>query len=369
MAVLSTSYRVDELCNVTAVMRRRDGAEEWLGRDNVWRAEQRDLRGQVHLPIGEEELERLKWTVASPLWFVVHDDRDYPYAVVRKIPSAEEAFTRDLRWEPSDLLGREDLRVEEFPNQGAASDPRAAIEIGVRSDRQRVRGGPEHFTLWPGVHFDPQRLSSVIRRTEAGEEVCVGHSGWVRSSMLDDVPRDFYPFYRVLPISPVEAGEILSRRSEPRCYHVLTADEGQDVPFAIVQVDGEREEAFTRDLVWGPSDLLSGSRTSPACECGSSCRAGHRGRRRSGWPTRYGGGAAVPSGRASTGTSRSSRTGSPRRTSRTPAGSSAPRPGASSASGSTTTVSGPAPSHWTTSTGASPTTCTCRSALKRPSAW
>jgi hypothetical protein len=255
LAVFSTSYRIDELINVTAVMRRRDGVEEWLHLDNVWRAESRAHEGEFHLPISEEELERFKWRTARPAMFVVHDERDYPYAVVRKIPSAEEAFTRDLRWEPSALLGRADLRVEELPHQGAAKDPRAAIEIGVRAERQRARGGPEHFTLWPRSCFHPQQFSSVIRRADAGEEVHVGHSGWVRSRMLDDVDDD--PFYRALPISVEEAEEILAHRSKLRCYHVLSGNDTCDLPFAVVQVDGEHEEAFTRDLVWAPSDLLS----------------------------------------------------------------------------------------------------------------
>lgn len=63
--MFSTSYRIDELINVTAVMRRRDGVEEWLHLDNVWRAESRAAGGRFHLPISEQELERLKWTTAT----------------------------------------------------------------------------------------------------------------------------------------------------------------------------------------------------------------------------------------------------------------------------------------------------------------
>jgi hypothetical protein len=248
------------LINVTAVMRRRDGVEEWLDRDNVWRAEQRDLDVQVHLPISEEELDRLKWTAAWPDWFVVHDGAAYPYAVVRKIPSAEEAFTRDLRWEPSDLLERDDLKVEKLGHPSAAYDPRAAMEVGVRAERLRARGGSEYFTLWDRVDFAPGESTpffSVIRRTEAGEEVHVGRSGWVPSRMVRGIERGKFPFYRALPITAEEAEEIIAQRSGPRCYHVLSGHDGLDLPFAVVQVDGEHEEAFTRDLVWGPSDLLS----------------------------------------------------------------------------------------------------------------
>lgn len=139
---------------------------------------------------------------------------------------------RDLRWEPSDLLGRDDLRVEELSCLGAAYDPRAAIEIGVRAERLRARGGPEYFTLWPRAYIDPEQLSCVIRRTPAGEEVHVGHGEWVRSRMLDEVEGDLYPFYRALPITAEEAEEILAHRSDLRCYHVLSGNDTRDVPFA-----------------------------------------------------------------------------------------------------------------------------------------
>lgn len=71
VAVLSVTCRVDELINVSAVMRRRNGVEEWLDRENVWRAKPRDLDGLFWLPISEEELESLKWRVVSPDWFAV----------------------------------------------------------------------------------------------------------------------------------------------------------------------------------------------------------------------------------------------------------------------------------------------------------
>jgi hypothetical protein len=138
LALFYSTIGVTEVRDATmlkAVMRRRDGVEEWLDEDNVWRAEHRDLDGEDWLPISEEELEHLKWEAARPAFFAVHDDRSYPYAVVRTIPSAEEAFTRDLRWRPSDLLGRTDLRVEAVKCWRDAMDLQATIETGVRDER------------------------------------------------------------------------------------------------------------------------------------------------------------------------------------------------------------------------------------------
>ena len=253
VAVFSSSYRIDELINVAAVMRRRHGVEEWLGRDNVWRAEHRDLDGEVWLPVSEEEVERLQWTAAMPDWFVVHDGGAYPYAVVRTIPSAEEAFTRELRWERSDLLGREDLRVEAC-GKVIPYDARAAIEIGVRTEWQRAVGGTEYFTLWDKSSFEPRGFSSAIRRTSAREELYVGRRGWVRSMMIRDVESGEFPFCWLLPVTARECEEIIARRSGRRGYQVYL--DGDRLPLAVVRVDGDQEEAFAGNLVWEPSDWL-----------------------------------------------------------------------------------------------------------------
>jgi len=255
VAVFASTYRLDELINVTAVMRRRDGAEEWLDQENVWRAGERDLGGEVWLPITEEELDRLQWIAARPAWFVLRDRRDHPYAVVRKIPSAEEAFTRDLRWEPSDLLGRTDLRIEEVAYESDAGEARAAIEIAVRT--QRHRGWPRYFALWKWTEFEPSHLHSVLRRTRlGGEEIHTGHSGWVPSRVLRRMEKEDYSSYRALPVSEEEAETIIAGKPAQRCFQVLSV-EGPNLPFAVVRANGEHEEAFTRELVWGPSALLA----------------------------------------------------------------------------------------------------------------
>ncbi|MCR3751146.1 hypothetical protein [Lentzea californiensis] len=255
VAVFASTHRIDEMVGVRAVMRRRDGAEEWLDTDNVWRAEERNLEGEVWLPVSEEELDRLQWTAARPSWFVLHDRLDHPYAVVRKIPSAEEAFTRDLRWEPSDLLGRTDLRIEEVAYEFEAGEARAAIEIAVRSQRQR--GWPRYFALWKKTEFEPHHLHSVLRRTRLGrEEIHTGRSGWVPSRVLRRMEKEDYSNDRALPVSEEEVETIIAGKSARRCFRVLSV-EGPNLPFAVVRVNGEHEEAFTRDLVWGPSTLLA----------------------------------------------------------------------------------------------------------------
>ncbi|MDX3661971.1 hypothetical protein PV646_32120 [Streptomyces sp. ID05-26A] len=249
VAVLSSTYRVDEFVTVTAVLRRRDGVEEWLGRDNVWQPG--DPGGTIRLPISEEELGRHQWTAARPSWFVLHESNDRVRAVVRKIPSAEEAFTRELRWEPSDLLGRTGLRVEEV-HEYAAKDARMAIEVAVRG--RRHRGLTRYFALWDGKESEPRYLHSVIRRTALGaEEVHTGRGGWQPTRVLRRLEDTLL---KALPVSEEEAGVIIAAEPARRCFRVLSV-EGPHLPFAVVRVDGEHEEAFTRDLVWGPSTLLA----------------------------------------------------------------------------------------------------------------
>ncbi|MGW6931616.1 hypothetical protein ACWGE0_16305 [Lentzea sp. NPDC054927] len=259
LAVFHTSIAVGELPDPTmlkAVMRRRDGVEEWLDQGNIWRAEQRDLDGQKWLPISDDELERFKWEAARPSWFVVHDGGAYPFALVRKIPSAEEVCIRDdLVWRLSDLLGRTELRVEELSGRSEAADVRAAIEIGVRAER--LRAGTQYFALWYHCEFEPVKLHSVFRRTEAGDEIHAGHRGWLPSAMVRVIEQGLNPFYRALPVSAEEAEAVIAGQGVPRTFLVLSEVDGSSLPVAVVRLDGHREEAFTRDLGWGPSDLLT----------------------------------------------------------------------------------------------------------------
>ena len=256
VAVISTTFRVDEFVNVTAVMRRRDGVEEWLGHhltpDNVWRAGKRAYRGSLWLPISEEELVRHQWAAIRPSWFVVREESGRLHAVVRKIPSAEEAFTRDLRWVPSDLLGRDDLRVEELDRVDSG---RALEEIELEVRRERLRGGPEHFTVEDRT-FGSRGVLCVIRRTGSVEEVHTGASGWAPSELLAEVEQR-KRHYRHRAVSAEEAEAVIAGRSGRRCFLLLDAPGELPLPLAVVRVDGDREEAFTRDLVWTPSDLMA----------------------------------------------------------------------------------------------------------------
>ncbi|WP_189156850.1 hypothetical protein [Lentzea pudingi] len=257
VAVSSTTYLIDEFVNVTAVMRRRDGVEEWLGRENVWQAA--DPGGEVRLPISEEELERLQWIATRPSWFVVRETNGRVHAVVRKIPSAEEAYTRDLRWEPSDLLGREDLRIEEVHRAETALEQ---IELEVYRERNRGPDETEYFTV-EGRSYYPRDVFCVIRRTSAGEEVHAGASGWVPSELLAEVEQGWHVFYRHRAVSAEEAGAVIAARSGRRSFLLLDAPGELPLPLAVVRVDGEREEAFTRDLAWGPSTLLTRTAEQP----------------------------------------------------------------------------------------------------------
>lgn len=77
--------------------------------------------------------------------------------------------------------------------------------------------------------------------------------------MVGGIERGEFSFYRPLPVSGQEAEAIIARQVAPRCFLVLDEEDGRDLPVAVVRVHGEREEAFTRDLLgWGPAELLNG---------------------------------------------------------------------------------------------------------------
>lgn len=274
-AVLRSEWDAVALGQVDALVRRRDGRQELLGPDGAWQASEERLADLLCLPISEAEHDRLRWVVAQPRWYVLTDpsepDGSHPVAVVRKIPAVEEGYTRDLRWEPSDLLGQPGLRVEEVGYEMDADQHRFAIETGVRKARQRTEwaGGYEYFAIThgPRPRFDLDEVLSVVRRSAGVEEAYVREGLWVRSAKVRDIERaERYSFDRCLPISPEEAARVTAGFAWPRCFLVLDGarvpvqrvaeSEWPDFPVAVVRVVGETEEAFTRELVWGPSDLL-----------------------------------------------------------------------------------------------------------------
>jgi len=167
----------DELMRhaVSALVRRRAGTQELLGADGAWQVTEQRLTEMTCLPISEAEHDRLRWTVAKTRWFVLTTvpkrrlfvrtkTEPYPVAVIRMIPAAEEAYTRNPRWEPSDLLGQSGLRVEEVSDERRADEHRFAIQTGVREARQRTEwaGEYEYFMITPGPlpRFDIAQTSS-----------------------------------------------------------------------------------------------------------------------------------------------------------------------------------------------------------------
>lgn len=131
----------------------------------------------------------------------------------------------------------------------AAASPEPRVD-GRDLKGQHLLGGPEYFALWSRAKIELKDFLSVIRRTEAGEEVHVGRSGWVPSGLAGEVERGEFSSYRPLPVTAEEAEAIIARQTGRRLFVILNDTDGRDLPVAVVRVHGEREEAFTRDLVW-----------------------------------------------------------------------------------------------------------------------
>ncbi|WP_394621043.1 hypothetical protein JNUCC0626_18690 [Lentzea sp. JNUCC 0626] len=99
-------------------------------------------------------------------------------------------------------------------------------------------------------------VRAVVRTGIGGEQIHVGPAGWVRSVMLRYLELTRTPGW-ARQVTEEEAEAVIAARPARRCFLVWSA-EPSHVPFAVVRLDGEREEAYTRELAWGPSDLLAG---------------------------------------------------------------------------------------------------------------
>ncbi|GLY51795.1 hypothetical protein [Lentzea sp. NBRC 102530] len=99
-------------------------------------------------------------------------------------------------------------------------------------------------------------VQAVVRTRLVGEEIHAGAAGWVPSDVLRYLRRDDL-LHRAEQVTEEQAGAVIAARPARRCFRVLSV-EGPKLPFAVVEVDGQQERAYTRELAWGPSDLLAG---------------------------------------------------------------------------------------------------------------
>ncbi|MGI5501119.1 hypothetical protein [Lentzea sp. CA-135723] len=98
-------------------------------------------------------------------------------------------------------------------------------------------------------------VQAVVRTGARGEQIHVGAAGWVPSSMFRYLKHVGAPD-AARPVAEEEAEAVIAARPARRCFRVLSV-EGRNLPFAVVSVDGDREEVFTRELRWERTALLA----------------------------------------------------------------------------------------------------------------
>lgn len=199
-------------------------------------------------------------------FFAIYDS-DVLLAVARVRPGAEEAYTDALRWEPCDVTGTplgqpfswrgKNLSREELPDERTANELLFTIESRGR-ELAHASDEVDRYAIFSPREKNPLVLDNaytVIRRVRPdGPEERFDWDGWHPAEGLDRILGSTYQKY--LRISAEEMEQQVRRIALPQ-YSLVRDTSGQLL--AVVRELWGTEEAFTRDLAWGPSDLLSRS--------------------------------------------------------------------------------------------------------------
>lgn len=188
-----------------------------------------------------------------------------PLAVVRVAGENEEAFTRDLVWEPSDLLSRgpgEETWQAREAEVGYANGFMVQMVREVRAAEHTSETAEYGYFAIFNETVDVLDLDNaylVVRSSPGtGEEAFTGNLLWERTDKLHRLRcgRDWTEEY--VAISPAEAEHLKRKTTERwhafRRYHLITAD---GAPLALARITRATEHAFTGGPGWMLSDLLS----------------------------------------------------------------------------------------------------------------
>lgn len=193
-------------------------------------------------------------------YVVVHvDGQRLPLAVVRLTGEVEESFTHDLRWEPSDLLGRVPSEPDwqaRGVNAGHANE--FLVEM-VKAVRARTHESELTDYRYYGSFkqtsdvLDLTTVDRLIRRPEGQvEEEYAGHETWEPSDKLHRIDSGLDVHEEYIALSLTEAAyakRLVDAQWDRGCSHHVVLVDGLPVA-AVTKVvddpDGEHGElAFT----------------------------------------------------------------------------------------------------------------------------
>lgn len=208
---------------------------------------------------------------------ILVEGQGLPLAVVRLTGTVEEAFTHNLCWEPSDLLGRapsEPMWTVRDANVGYANG--FLVEM-IRVIRARTHESEltdykyyASFKDTLGV-LDVDKADRLIRRPEGSvEEEYAGHEMWERSDKLHRIDSGHDTHEEYVALSDAEAARLkrlIDDRWDRGCsHHIVLVDQR---PVAVVvkvrnSPDDEHGElAYTGEAEPQPSRLLDQATREP----------------------------------------------------------------------------------------------------------
>jgi hypothetical protein len=205
---------------------------------------------------------------------ILVEGQELPLAVVRLTGAVEEAFTHDLRWEPSDLLGRVPSEPDWTARDVSVSDANGFLVEMVRV----IRSGDHESELTDYKYYasfkdalgvlDLANADRLIRRPEGDvEEEYAGHGTWERSETLDRIDSGQDKQGEYVALSLVEAAQVkrlVDAHWDRGCtHHVILVDRRPVAVVTKVAKDPDSELAFTGDPEPQPSRLLAQATREP----------------------------------------------------------------------------------------------------------
>ncbi|SFR05275.1 hypothetical protein SAMN04488564_102740 [Lentzea waywayandensis] len=194
--------------------------------------------------------------------------------MVRLTGAVEEAFTHDLRWEPSDLLGRVPSEPDWTAREVGVSDANGFLVGMIRAIRSRDHESEltdykyyASFRDALGV-LDLANADRLLRRPEGGvEEEYAGHQTWERGEKLHRIDSGQDKPEEYVALSLVEAAQVkrlIDAHWDRGCtHHVVLVDKRPVAVVTRVAKDPDSELAFTGDPEPQPSRLLAQAAREP----------------------------------------------------------------------------------------------------------
>ncbi|SDJ00090.1 hypothetical protein SAMN04488074_101247 [Lentzea albidocapillata subsp. violacea] len=208
-------------------------------------------------------------------YVVVHvEGQRLPFAVVRLTGEAEEAFTHDLRWDPSDLLSRVPSEPDWQARDANVGHANGFLVEMVKTIRARTYESElTDYTYYASFKkaigvLDLTTVDRLIRRPEGEvEEEYAGHETWEPSDKLHRIDFGHDVHEEHIALSLTEAAyvkRLVDAQWDRGCSHHVVLVDGLPVA-AVTRVvdDPDSELAFTGEPEPQPSRLLAQATREP----------------------------------------------------------------------------------------------------------